>query len=730
MAESRPQVFTSVEDCVEAILRRVGKRVVLAIPLGLGKPNHIVNEIYRRVADDRTLELQILTALTLERPTWNDELERRLVEPLANRIFDGWPDLEYATARRELRLPSNVEVIEFFFEPGSMLAYPSAQQSYDSANYTHAAQHAVDRGANVVGQLVAATDDRSRLSLSCNPDITLDLLPALRRRESTGRSLAVVGQTSSSLPYMYGDAEVAADTFDLLLDDPCYDFPLFGPPSPAVSLLDHTIGLNASALIRDGGTLQVGIGSIGDALIDALRLRHTHNDEYVSVLRSIGTVPQFEDLVSAWGGTGRFDRGLYASSEMLVAGFLALRRAGVLERRVYPHAIVQRLIDDGAITARVDRPLLERLVSEGVIGVRLSAVDVSLLVNLGVFRPEVRMDGVDLVLADGERITADLADPPSAARIADRCLGETIAGGWVAHGGFFLGPRSFYEELRTLDREERERIAMTRISFINSLLGDEEMKRAQRRSARFVNTTLMATLLGAATSDGLEDGRIVSGVGGQHDFVTMAHALDDGRSVLVLRSTRAHEGRLRSNVVWSYGHTTIPRHLRDIVVTEYGIADLRGKSDRDVITAMLAIADSRFQQELRTVAVRSGKLPKSYRIPDRFRANTPERIANALGPYRERGWFQRFPFGTDLTEVEIELVYALGWLRDVVAKRRLGASELARLPEAFRIPEQARPHLKRLGLDDPRGLRERVERRALIYALIATGAIGAGSDQG
>jgi hypothetical protein len=182
-------------------------------------------------------------------------------------------------------------------------------------------------------------------------------------------------------------------------------------------------------------------------------------------------------------------------------------------------------------------------------------------------------------------------------------------------------------------------------------------------------------------------------------------------------------------VVWSYGHTTIPRHLRDIVVTEYGIADLRGKSDRDVITAMLAIADSRFQQELRTVAVRSGKLPKSYRIPDRFRANTPERIAKALGPYRERGWFQRFPFGTDLTEVEIELADALGWLRDVVAKRRMGASELARLPEAFRIPEQARPHLERLGLDDPRGLRERVERRALIYALIATGAIGAGSDQ-
>jgi len=38
--------------------------------------------------------------------------------------------------------------------------------------------------------------------------------------------------------------------------------------------------------------------------------------------------------------------------------------------------------------------------------------------------------------------------------------------------------------------------------------------------------------------------------------------------------------------------------LRDANVTEYGIADIRGKSDRDVAVAMLGIADSRFQDEL------------------------------------------------------------------------------------------------------------------------------------
>ena len=104
---------------------------------------------------------------------------------------------------------------------------------------------------------------------------------------------------------------------------------------------------------------------------------------------------------------------------------------------------------------------------------------------------------------------------------------------------------------------------------------------------------MMMSLLGAATSDALEDGRVVSGVGGQHDFVSMAQALPGGRSLLVLPATRTSSGRVTSNIVWRYGHTTIPRHLRDVVVTEYGVADLRGRSDQDVIVAMLGIADAR-----------------------------------------------------------------------------------------------------------------------------------------
>src|SRR6185369_7765341 len=102
-------------------------------------------------------------------------------------------------------------------------------------------------------------------------------------------------------------------------------------------------------------------------------------------------------------------------------------------------------------------------------------------------------------------------------------------------------------------------------------------KRRARVKARFINNAMMATLLGAVVSDALEDGRVVSGVGGQYNFIAQGFALEDARSLIVLRSTRSASGKTSSNIRWNYGHTTIPRHLRDIVITEYGVADLRGK---------------------------------------------------------------------------------------------------------------------------------------------------------
>ncbi len=165
-------------------------------------------------------------------------------------------------------------------------------------------------------------------------------------------------------------------------------------------------------------------------------------------------------------------------------------------------------------------------------------------------------------------------------------------------------------------------------------------------------------------SDGLADGRVVSGVGGQYNFVAMAHSLPGARSILTLRSTREKNSSVTSNILWNYGNTTIPRHLRDVVVTEYGVADLRGRSDQDVIAAMLNIADSRFQDDLKRQAQNAGKLPRDYQIPEMHRNNTPRALEERFILARARGLFSEFPFGTDFTAEEIVLAKALASLKE------------------------------------------------------------------
>jgi acyl-CoA hydrolase len=235
--------------------------------------------------------------------------------------------------------------------------------------------------------------------------------------------------------------------------------------------------------------------------------------------------------------------------------------------------------------------------------------------------------------------------------------------GALVHGAFFLGPRSFYRALREMNDVDRSRLQMKAVSFTNEIYDDIEMKRRSRVGARFINSAMMVTLLGAVVSDALDDGRVVSGVGGQYNFASQAFALDGARFVVTLESTRTSEGRVVSNIRWSYGHDTLPRHLRDIVVTEYGVADLRGKSDRDVIAAMLAISDSRFQAKLLQQARHAGKIEETFQIPPAHRANTPDRIQRALGPTQAGDLLPSYPFGTDFTETEQRLLPALDFLK-------------------------------------------------------------------
>ena len=633
----------SIERAVDDVLARLPSHIHLGLPLGLGKANRFVNALYQRIRQLPERRLTIYTALSLGRPPLGEGLQRQFLEPFIERVFGDYIELDYLADLHHNSLPHNIHVEQFFMQPGSLLNSPSAQQDYVSSNYSHAARDINANGLNLVAQLIARDpQDANRLSLSCNPDITLDLLPMIAKRRAAGETILMLGHVHSDLPFMPGDAEMTADDFDLLIEEE-ERTTLFSTPNMPVSLQDHFIGLHASTLVRDGGTLQIGIGAMGDALVAALLARQADNAGYRALLDDLDISP-WHPLIEAEGGIVPFAQGLYGCSEMFVHGLMVLVDAGIVRRKVYPDAERQALA------------------------------------NAGMLDESLHTDGV--------------------------CV----------HGGFILGPASFYQRLREVPHSKRSEFNMTAISFINELYGQEALKRLQRRYARFVNSAFTMTLLGAGVADQLQDGRVLSGVGGQYNFVAQGHALHDARSVIILRSWRESGGEVSSNIVWEYGHCTIPRHLRDIVITEYGIADLRGKTDRKVIEALLNITDSRFQTALIEQAQHIGKLPKDFCLDPRFANNSPERL-HAIAA-RHPHLFPEYPLGCDFSAQEQDLLRALNWLKSkfkLTQIYELGKATLdAPAPHAF--PE----HLARMQLAKPTGLREELYQRLLLAGLQAT----------
>ncbi|HLY53375.1 MAG TPA: hypothetical protein VKQ31_10230, partial [Steroidobacteraceae bacterium] len=438
-----PEIFDDVGHCVDAVLRRVGPRVVLALPLGVGKPNPLANEFYRRATRDPGLHLTIITALSLLKPTAHSRLEARLVTPLVERIFGSYVEPEYARAMRADRLPPNVRVIEFFLTPGAFLGAPHAQRNYLSANYTHVTREVMAHGVNVIAQLLArrTVNGQTLLSFGSNADITPDLLPLIEAARRAGRELLLVGEIHGQMPFMTGHALAAPERFDFLVDDPRYDFDLFGPPNPPLGTVDHAIGVYGSSLVRDGGTLQIGIGELGDALAYALLLRHQQNAAWRSALSALGE-RDAADLIRRAGGLDPFDAGLFAATEMFVDQLLELYRAGVVRRRAYDCLPLERLLAAGAIAERFDATILERLMEVGV-GPELSEAQFTELRRHGVFREEVEFARGRMRARGGAWIEADLADAGARAAMAGECLGRELRNGKVLHAGFFLGPRGF-----------------------------------------------------------------------------------------------------------------------------------------------------------------------------------------------------------------------------------------------------------------------------------------------
>jgi acyl-CoA hydrolase len=707
----KPAYYSDLEQCASFIIDTVGSRIVLGLPLGIGKPNQLVNALFRRACADNKLQLTIITALSLQPPRASSLPEKRFLDPISRRLYGEYPPLEYADALGSGRLPQNINVIEFYVRPGAYLNNARAQRNILSSNYTHAVRDLLALGVNVIVQSVAqaTVDGRIYYSLACNPDITLDLLAA--PRPDNAARIFLIGQVNTRLPFMGTEARLQPDAFDAILAGDTYNHEPFSTINMPVDNVEHMIGLYASRLIRDGGTLQLGIGEISDAVAHSLTLRHSNNAAYLRALSAASAAEKFGPVIAATGGSGVFSRGLYGMTELLGDALWFLYRKGIIKRKVYPHALIQRLVDAGMIGDYLNPDVWQYLLDAGM-NPCIGPDEFSALQKIGVFKAGVQYEN-GYIVAQGTRVPADLGGHRD---FFNHCLGEKLENGTVIDAAFCLGSREFYRAMRDLGDGAPD-IRMRPVSFTNELYGtDYPVKCAQRRHARFINSGLKATLTGAIVSDGLANGQVISGVGGQYNFIDMAHTLPDARSILTIRSTRGQGAALESNIIWNYGHITIPRHLRDIVVTEYGIADLRSRTDEMIIIELLKIADSRFQPGLLKTAQQAGKLRRDYRLPPEFCNNYPQAIARMLD--RERAHFPEYPLGTDFTAEEQSLLPALENLKALKRDKRALLKTLLRAAVLGHIPERLNPLLARMQLQNPRDLRERLWRRLLAQQLL------------
>jgi acyl-CoA hydrolase len=163
---------------------------------------------------------------------------------------------------------------------------------------------------------------------------------------------------------------------------------------------------------------------------------------------------------------------------------------------------------------------------------------------------------------------------------------------------FALGSRKLYDYM-----DHNPAIEIHPVDFTNTptLAG-------QNDKLVSINATLQVDLLGQCGSESL--GHLpFSGTGGQADFVRAANLSKGGQSFIVLPSTAKTDSLSRIVPMLTQGtHVSTPKNDVNFVVTEYGVAQLRGKSAKQRAAALIGIAHPQFRDELTEQAKRIGML--------------------------------------------------------------------------------------------------------------------------
>jgi acetyl-CoA hydrolase len=160
--------------------------------------------------------------------------------------------------------------------------------------------------------------------------------------------------------------------------------------------------------------------------------------------------------------------------------------------------------------------------------------------------------------------------------------------------GFLMGTQRLYDFIH-----DNPMVELHPTEYIN-----DPFRIAQNDRMVAINSAIEVDLTGQVCADSIGT-RVYSGVGGQVDFIYGASRSRGGKPIVALPSTAAVDGRRVSRIVPTLkpgaGVVTTRSHVH-YVVTEYGIADLYGKSIRQRIRALIEVAHPQFQEELAKAA--------------------------------------------------------------------------------------------------------------------------------
>jgi acyl-CoA hydrolase len=167
-------------------------------------------------------------------------------------------------------------------------------------------------------------------------------------------------------------------------------------------------------------------------------------------------------------------------------------------------------------------------------------------------------------------------------------------------GAFALGTKKLYDFLNYNKDVEMYRGRYTNDPYVI----------AKNNKMISVNTALQVDILGQVCSQSIGT-RQFSGTGGQLDTHRGAQMSEGGRGIIALRSTVKNESISTIVPTLAPGAgVTVPSQDVDTIITEYGVADLRGRCVKDRMEALIQIAHPKFREWIREEAHRLGIVPK------------------------------------------------------------------------------------------------------------------------